>query len=368
MTVATKALHAAYHRGGGEMFVAVTRTDSTALVAREVVDDAAATAARQVTSQLPGEDPEHSHAVEFSEYTVVHFGGLSSYSALDAWLTEFDNHFARLGIAAAIAPARPQWNPAWVDQRFATEMGLFAALRLSHSQAEGVWAGWNVSPSDTAHVVAASAAWAYQDAEQAYLRMSDFQARLPRDADSCQAATEALARALPVFPMGGLTGISKTRSSYRSASLSSAGMLVMAYAEPLPWKDKLGQFVDYLRANAELLDVAFLRPTGHRPREWSSSLVTGGPPLPANVGSSPYHRYRLRMREAVLDAHGVQLLTSEHLDRFADLSAWQVEKVTDDRYLVSARDLEEWFGSSRLDDSVLQRARADFGRALTWSF
>lgn len=63
----------------------------------------------------------------------------------------------------------------------------------------------------------------------------------------------------------------------------------------------------------------------------------------------------------VPDAYGIQLLTVAQLDRAADLSAWVVQPVAPDRFLVRARDLEPWFVPAGPSEEVRDRARADFG-------
>lgn len=84
------------------------------------------------------------------------------------------------------------------------------------------------------------------------------------------------------------------------------------------------------------------------------------PPLPTVPGyalranSSLWTRY-------VPDAHGLQLLTDEHLRHVADLSGWTVTQVAAGRHLVEAANLADWFGPDGPSDSVVRRARADFG-------
>ncbi|WP_104107687.1 hypothetical protein [Nocardioides sp. 616] len=72
----------------------------------------------------------------------------------------------------------------------------------------------------------------------------------------------------------------------------------------------------------------------------------------------------------VPDAFGIQLLTGQHLARAHDLSGWRVDKVADDRWIVTDPDLEAWFSSPvplpvrRREfphPDLRQRARADFG-------
>jgi hypothetical protein len=63
----------------------------------------------------------------------------------------------------------------------------------------------------------------------------------------------------------------------------------------------------------------------------------------------------------VPDAHGIQMLTTAHLERANDLSDWTVTDVGSGRYLVEARSLDQWYEGPGPDLEVLEKARADFG-------
>jgi hypothetical protein len=82
---------------------------------------------------------------------------------------------------------------------------------------------------------------------------------------------------------------------------------------------------------------------------------------PANgVSPSTYIQRRELWPDRVLDAHGLQILTREHLDRASSLTDWHTQQVGD-RYLVTARNLDPWFAGDTPDPETLARARADFG-------
>lgn len=66
----------------------------------------------------------------------------------------------------------------------------------------------------------------------------------------------------------------------------------------------------------------------------------------------------------VPDVHGMQLLTQEHLDKAADLSAWTVTPAGPGRYLVEAPHLAEWFKADGPAEATLAQARADFGQMI----
>jgi hypothetical protein len=84
------------------------------------------------------------------------------------------------------------------------------------------------------------------------------------------------------------------------------------------------------------------------------------PPLPTVPGSALRANSPLWTRY-VPDAHGMQVLTDEHLRHAADLSTWTVTQLGPGRHLVEAANLADWYGPDGPSDSVVRRARADFG-------
>ena len=84
---------------------------------------------------------------------------------------------------------------------------------------------------------------------------------------------------------------------------------------------------------------------------------------PDGMSSTLYTQHRDIWPHKVFDAHGMQILTRDHLDRASDLSDWRIDEVGD-RYLVEARNLDAWFAGDGADAEVLAKARADFGDML----
>ncbi len=64
------------------------------------------------------------------------------------------------------------------------------------------------------------------------------------------------------------------------------------------------------------------------------------------------------------DAHGIQILTNQHLERAHDLSTWTTTEIGPDRYLVEAPDLAPWYSEFLPDGAVVDQARRDFGNML----
>ena len=120
---------------------------------------------------------------------------------------------------------------------------------------------------------------------------------------------------------------------------------------------------DVIRAEAAGLDIAMIRP-----------VLSSGPASNTDLpGGSLWIWNRHLWSSRVDDAHGIQLLTDQHLEHARDLSGWLVEKVADHRWLVTARDRQPWYGfttnrewhmAAGREDSApdfLVQARHDFG-------
>ncbi len=91
------------------------------------------------------------------------------------------------------------------------------------------------------------------------------------------------------------------------------------------------------------------------------------------VGAYGYrHGYDLhphRWDEFTLDARGLQVLTTKHLEKAHDLSGWTTTRLDESHFLVEARDLGAWYARSLTamdlhDPDLLDQARRDFGRMI----
>jgi hypothetical protein len=69
-------------------------------------------------------------------------------------------------------------------------------------------------------------------------------------------------------------------------------------------------------------------------------------------------------REYTPDVHGIQVLTTDHLDRAHTLDSWDVHALTENRYLVQAKDLELWYAEAVPDPDVLFAGSRDFGQMI----
>lgn len=140
------------------------------------------------------------------------------------------------------------------------------------------------------------------------------------------------------------------RASYTSTSAN------------LPWRET----VDELRGLLLTMDHEQLAIAAISHLDWSSlmGVVTPGS---SYYDMHSYNRHPEVWNQYSLDPCGIQILTSAHLAKAHDLSAWNTTKLDHDHYLVQAHDLEPWYATPmRWNDSIpedlLARARADFGQ------
>jgi hypothetical protein len=150
----------------------------------------------------------------------------------------------------------------------------------------------------------------------------------------------------------------------RTVCFAQRGQIVVQGAEAeRPWQDVVDDLRSHLLREAASMDVAHLRNAMISIDGWNLldyPEITPGH-APPNLEAREYLENRHLWDRTVLDAHGVQLLTTAHLERANDLSGWDVEEVGQDRYLVQAVDLHPWFAADAPDPQVLAQARSDFG-------
>jgi hypothetical protein len=120
-----------------------------------------------------------------------------------------------------------------------------------------------------------------------------------------------------------------------------------------------------LLVDPEAADVGMVKNAGaQRTSTWSDVETRRHKPVRM---VTDYKNSRHLWGRHVIDAHGINLLTDEHLAAARDLSTWKVEQVSGHRHLVSAHDLEPWYAHNAPDPQTLARARVDFGdMILSW--
>lgn len=145
------------------------------------------------------------------------------------------------------------------------------------------------------------------------------------------------------------------------ATLAYGGCVVMGSVDPaLDWRGSVAADTELLLYAPTRTDIGFLRYAGTPVPFWTS-IPNNALGFPAGLDESDWRTTRDIWSSYTPDAHGVQMLTDQHLGRAGDLSQWDVREVAPRRFLVQARDLEPWYSTVIPDLDVLEQARKDFG-------
>jgi hypothetical protein len=141
-------------------------------------------------------------------------------------------------------------------------------------------------------------------------------------------------------------------------NVATSGTAASRYLRGTTWQEELASARAALERAAPQLDVGFVRKTSAYARWGDVHLY---PPVwPSEQEGLRYLLGTVWWSQRVPDAHGLQLLTADHLDRGSDLEGWEITQVGD-RFLVSAPDPAPWFANDEPDQATLERARRDFG-------
>ncbi len=165
---------------------------------------------------------------------------------------------------------------------------------------------------------------------------------------------------LPREPSCSITRAKRDLSAYTEAGAGPhAGVTYCLYDQTKTWQERVSQARKALLADAQVVDVGFIRFNPAGASSWKD-LDRLRPAFP-HISASWLKLNRLPLTRMVPDAHGIQVLGSQHLERANDLSGWEVSTLDQHHYLVQAPDLGPWYSQSEPDPDVLEAARTDFG-------
>jgi hypothetical protein len=300
----------------------------------------------------------------------VKLGWLDSQEALVAWLEMFAGEVRAAGLSGEVRAVKAVRMPVWFDRIADPLMTAYVALApvagLDGSGAaqpsEGV-VRWGPPAAPGAAGAAGwperAVRWAAEAGGDVYVANGGMS-----QLDVTGDVAAHLASALYVASCGAVLYADARASRAALAEVGAGGQAIYqthdASASPTAAADRVRAAI---LAEAEHAHYAFVAPTPRRAYSWDAR-DRALPPLRSGIcGSALRIRADLWSR-FVPDVHCMQLLTDEHLARVADLSRWTVTRVAPGRTLVEAPDLAEWLRPGGPVPSVLDRARADFGRAL----
>ena len=350
-------------RVGRSLFVLV-RLDHAEKQAMSAPEDVArATAAMEIAnSAVPTEQMVGTFTTATARGVAVGLtGDPAAKAGLREWLTQFTEEMGRLGLTGNVGPTHPAWRTN-LDHLALAPRGAYPASFVGY-RVTGYTAlndrtrGWNVKPDTTRRV---------GDHFQTQANsLPERQTWASLIGSSVPIATGDTGRWIGAASAHGsdpkmTDHVLDDGSGFHEVSLSNHGQCVAQSIVPNgDWRALLEAKRNDLLAAPEAADVGMIKSVGFQATSWSDADLRQSHRtvlLPID-----FRKNRHLWDQYVIDAAGINLLTSQHLSHAHNLDDWTLEEVAPDRFLVSARDLEPWFGRGVADQQTIARARDDFG-------
>jgi hypothetical protein len=275
----------------------------------------------------------------------------------DEWMSRLVSSLESMGATGALEGAKPTYLGDWPTEDptpaafLAWREDLDAAAADQHRTAH-----WHVPTDATEAIVAHAAAWTETGGKQLIIDWGLFPLAMSPETDVASMMRSSLVH----NHRTGSIGYQSEQRRGRMATLSPGGEAVMQeIGTQVPWQQRLEAVRDALNTlPIQYLDLAFIRPAPSPTVSWDQIDIRHKLP---DLRESNVRYNRHLLSRYTPDAHGIQILTEQHLTRARDLSAWNIRELGHGRYLVEADDPAPWYSTPLPDQKVVDAARHDFG-------
>lgn len=279
-------------------------------------------------------------------------------SAVESWLSLLTERLGDVGLSGHVSTPRqprPTFERMLPTRR--THPTAFMGFRL---ESYGSWgdrfAGWRVSAETTRTLCDRLQTEALVVGPRSWASLAGPQLAIPTtDVADFLSTTSMLVR-----DQKSVYVEATNEQAFLNYSLAGYGQCVtQTVGAQASWRERLAVQTGRLVSSADLIDVGMIKNAWELASSWDDVDVRDQhSPV---CDPLQYRLSRHLWDEYVIDAAGVNLLTSRHVERAHDLREWDVKRVSEDRYLVSATDLEDWFRGITASAEVIASARSDFG-------
>jgi len=284
--------------------------------------------------------------------------GLMNAAGIDgevqACLRELAERLTRRGWAGQIGGASPVHPPDWATSVDAVGRALGLFLRFIPADTNDPEPRREVlSRHDLATLRDLTDRWATRPTTGAYLTRSSFTDIAPGDG-----LADALVRAVDRHRRAQLQLVHDGHRSTATIDIGYETHAVFALASQTEaWHTRLDTLTRILQDLGPRLEVGLIDTTNPMVVSWTDLRTKDYP------GSSGVISIRDIdvAREHTPDAYGLQVLTSTHLAKAHDLSAWTITDLGNERHLVQHPDPAAWFARRDPEPQDLAAARHDFG-------
>lgn len=261
---------------------------------------------------------------------------------------------ARRGWAGQIRGVLPVQPPDWaisVDA-IGRALGLFLRFIPADSNAPEPRRE-ALSRHDLATLRDVTDRWATRPTTSAYLTRSMF-----TDVAPSHDLGAALLRAVERHRHARLQRIDDEHRSTTTIDIGYGTSAILATASRTEtWHTQLEMLTQILQDVGPRLEVGLLDTVDPMPISWTDLRTR---PNPGSTQLNSIDDLNVA-RAHIPDAYGLQVLTSTHLAKAHDLSAWTITDLGNERHLVQHPDPAAWFAHRNPDPQVLAAARHDFG-------
>jgi len=287
--------------------------------------------------------------------------GFADDKHLNTWFANLAGRLSARGLRGVLEGAHAASSPAWIAADHAPTPTLFLSwTRDPRAVASDVgnMGTWQVPDAATHAIARHIAEWTEPGGDRIILYDSTF----PFAVSHSESIADTLGSSVTRSGMSAVVRSQQDQRRARMASLAPGGETVMqALDENATWQDQISALRAAMTALPHYLEQAFIRPAAVRSIGWlhiaTSQKLNG-----LREYDLRYNRHLLG--DYVPDAHGIQVLTTDHLRRARDLSSWRISSLGVSRHLVEAEELEPWYGVTLPELDVVARARHDFGEMI----
>ena len=215
---------------------------------------------------------------------------------------------------------------------------------------------WHVPTVATAGIVDHAAAWTEAGGDQSIIFLGTFPLAVSPETDVASMMRSSIIHNNHTASIR----FQSDQQRGRMATFNPGGAAVMQeIGAHVPWQQRLEAVRSALNSlPIQHLELAFIRPAPPWANSWTRIDVPQKLP--------DLREFHIRYNRHLLsrytpDAHGVQILTDQHLAQARDLSSWNIQELGHGRHLVEAADLTAWYSTPLPDQEVVDQARHDFG-------
>ena len=273
------------------------------------------------------------------------------------WMSRLVGNLEGVGVTGRLESAKPSYVGDWptVDPTPAAFLA-WQEDRDAVTADEDRTSHWHIPDDATERIVDHAAAWTDAGGNHSVVYLGSFPLEVSAEADVASMMRSSLIH-------NNRTGSIRYRSEQQTGRMASLGpggdATMQEIGAQVPWQERLKAAFSALRhIPTQDLDLAFIRPA---PR-WTQSWIQ----IDMRQKLPDLREYDIRYNRHLLsrytpDAHGIQVLTDQHLTRARDLSSWNIQELGNGRFLVEAEDLPTWYSTPVPDQEVIDQARHDFG-------